>query len=306
MSATQLNKSLSDSNINEAGIESTPPNFISMRNSRVNKRCRVEREQEMHTSPAEPSDFSQFKLYMKELFASFTKTQQQELREINNNLKEMQLTNSNIETSITRLFAQQEEFQKKIESLEVQTKKDREYINILEDKIEDLQRTTRKTCIEIKNVPKNGNENRDDLINMVLCLSKSVNFNMSQQDIKDIYRIQSRKSGVNNTPIIVELASSILKMDLLLKVKSYNIKNKTKIQAKHLGFTKNEETPVFISEQLTSKGARLFFLARDLTKSKEYKFCWTKHGRVFVKKDENSRVILINSEAQVHLLLQET
>ena len=96
----------------------------------------------------------------------------------------------------------------------------------------------------------------------------------------------------------------MLKTNLLKKAKSFIIRNKTKIQAKQLGLTNNTETPVFVSEQLTPKGARLFFLARDLANSKQYKFCWTSYGRVLVKKDENSRAIVIKSEAQVHHLLQ--
>lgn len=61
---------------------------------------------------------------------------------------------------------------------------------------------------------------------------------------------------------------------------------------------------MFISEQLTPKGARLFFLARDLSNTKQYKYCWTSYGRVLVKKDDNSSAIVIKSEAQVHHLLQ--
>lgn len=52
--------------------------------------------------------------------------------------------------------------------------------------------------------------------------------------------------------------------------------------------------------------ARLFFLARDLAKSKIYKYCWTSFGRVFVRKDDTSKIVCIQSEAQVHRLLQET
>uniref|UniRef100_A0A2H1VVN8 SFRICE_020507 n=1 Tax=Spodoptera frugiperda TaxID=7108 RepID=A0A2H1VVN8_SPOFR len=183
-------------------------------------------------------------------------------------------------------------------------KKEREYITLLEDKLEELQRGNRKTCIELKNVPKSHNESSDDLVNMVLNLSKNIGLEMESRDIKDIYRLPTKKEGVTNTPIIVETSSTMLKTNLLKKAKSYNIKNKTKLQAKQLGLTNNTEAPVFISEQLTPKGARLFFLARDLSNTKQYKYCWTSYGRVLVKKDDNSSAIVIKSEAQVHHLLQ--
>lgn len=286
-----MDKSLSDSNISLM-METTPPNFISKRNKRV-------REEDL------PGEFTKFKYEIKEMLTSFISTQESELKVITSNLKDIQVTNNSIETAITNLSYQNEEFRKKIELLELQGKKDREYIVLLEDKIEDLQKSSKKTCIELKNVPKMPQENSSELINMVMNLSKHLSLEMGSHDIKDIYRVPSRKEGITNTPIIVELNSTMLKTNLLKKAKLYNIKNPSKLQAKHLGIINNAEVPVFISEHLTPKSARLFFLARDLAKTKHYKFCWTAFGRILVKRDENSRVIVIKSEAQVHQLMQE-
>lgn len=270
----------------------TPPNYVFMRNKR---------QREEHS----PTDFITFKDEMRQLLTSLMTTQYNELKGITLNLKEIQQTNSSIESSIALLTSQNEEFRRKIEQLESQTKKDREYINILEDKIEDLQRLSRKTNIEIKNVPKKNQETREDLIKMVQCLSTTINLDMDPIDIKDIFRLRGRQEGDKTSTIIVELASTILKSDVLKKAKAFNIKNKSKLQAKHLGHTTNEDTPVFISEQLTSKGARLYFLARELIKTKKFKYCWTSFGRVLVRKDDTTRVIAINNEGQVQHLLNE-
>ncbi|CAH2088400.1 unnamed protein product [Euphydryas editha] len=140
---------------------------------------------------------------------------------------------------------------------------------------------------------------------MMTCLSKNINLDFCPRDIKDIFRIKARNESENSPPIIVELGSTILKTDMLKKTKDFNIKNKCKLQAKHLGFTTNEDTPVYLSEQLTAKGARLFFLSRDLVKTKKFKYCWTAFGRVFVRKDDASKIICIQNEAQVHQLLQD-
>lgn len=281
---------MSDGNVSLTGMDVTPPNFIAVRHKRA-------REEDL------PSEFSKFKEEMRDLFTSFINTQKNDLKNIAASIKEIQQTNNKIENSIAFLAAQNEEFKNKINHLEIQVKKDQDYICILEDKIEELQRCSRKNNVEFKNVPKKMQESREDLINMVLCLAKNINLEIKPRDIKDIFRVQSRKEG-KNPPISVELDSAILKQDLLKKAKSFNIKNKSKLQAKHLGFTTNEDNPIFISEQLTPKNARLFFLARDLAKTKQYKFCWTSFGRVFVKQNENSKVILVRSEAQVHALLQ--
>lgn len=238
-----------------------------------------------------------FKQEMKEMIAI-------QGREFRQTLKEIQQSNANIETAIAFITDQNEEYRKKIEELEVQTKKDRERITFLENKVEDLQRGSRKTSIEIKNVPKSSNETQEDLLNMMTCLSKNLDCKIVDSDIRDIYRVNG-KSQLKNSPIIVETCSTITRTNILRMCKAYNTKRKEKLCAKHLGFTKNEDTPIFVSEQLTAKGARLHFLARDLAKSKSYKFCWTAFGRVYVRRNETSPKIRIDNEAQVHSLLQE-
>lgn len=121
---------------------------------------RNKRPREDNTSP---SQLASLKEDMKEFMSSLIMDQKKELCEITKNLKEIQHTNTNIEQSISLLALQNEEFRKRIEVMESQAKKVREYISILEEKIEDLQRISRRTSVELKNVPRKNPENRDDL-----------------------------------------------------------------------------------------------------------------------------------------------
>lgn len=189
--------------------------------------------------------------------------------------------------------------------MEKKIQEDGKYISVLESRIEDLQMGMRKTNFELKNVPKKSNETKEDLIDMVVCLSKNVGSSLEKSDVKDIYRVRPKKEGTQNTPIVVETTSTILKTEIIKMCKTYNIKHKTKLRAMQLGFCTQEDVPIYVSEQLTAKGSRLHFLARDLSKSKNYKFCWTAYGKVYVRKGENSPIICLKSENQVHQLLQE-
>lgn len=245
---------------------------------------------------------SDIKCFISSLMAE----QQKEIKKIGIVLTEVRETNKNIENSIAFLTAQNEEFKNKIEKLEKQAERDKEYILNLENKIEDLQISSRKSNFEIKNVPKGMGETKEELVDMVLQLSNTVNCKIEKNDIKDIYRIRNKKKEVRNTPIIVETSSTILKTEFLQRCKNYNIKHKTKLTAKHVGNRTNPDTPIFVSEQLTAKRSRLYFLARDLVKNKKFKYCWTAFGKVYLRKDENSRIITITSETQIHQLTQET
>lgn len=280
----------SDSELLGKKTETSPP-YVFHRNKRLRKQ----------DSP--PSEYSCLKDELKSLTLLIS-AQKIVFDEITTNLKSIQETNTKIETQMSLLTSQNEEFCKKIERLERQTKLDREHIIILEDRIEDLQRHTRKSCIEIKNVPRKLHENQEDLVNIVASLGSTIKLDLNTRDITDIFRLRSRRESEKSPPIVVELSSTLMRTNLLRKVKDFNIKNKCKLQTKHLGFTNNGDVPVFISEQLTAKGSRLFFLARDLVKSKKFKFCWTAFGKVFVRKDDSSQIILIQSESQIHQLQQ--
>lgn len=247
-------------------------------------------------------DLNNFKTEIKSMITTLLSAQQDELKKITTVQLDIKQANNNIESCLAFLTTQNEELKKKLEHLEIQSRKDRDYIVTLEDKIEDLQRGSRKTNLEIKNMPKLTKESKEDLTNMVLCLSKSLNCETKKEDIRDIYRVQGKKETNTNAPIVVELSSTILKTEILKMCKIFNMKHKEKLRAKHLGATKNEETTIFVSEQLTAKGARLHFVARDLAKTKGFKFCWTAYGRVYIRKDENSPIILVRNESQVHNL----
>lgn len=281
-----------------ASLDTTPQNFGAQRNQH---RIDVDKNESLSLS----EQFGDFKEEMRQLILYYNSSQKTDLAEITSALKEVIETNRNIESSVAYLTTQNEEYKSRIESLESQAKEDRQYIMYLEDKLEDLQAGSRKTNFELKNVPKKEKETKQDLIDMVVCLSETIDCKISKGDIKDIYRLRSNKTTQKNPSIIVETTSALLKADILKMSKSFNIRQKTKLCAKHLGFKTNEDTPVFLSEHLTAKGSRLHYLARDLAKTRGYKFCWTAYGKVYLRKSEQAPIILIKSENQVHSLLSQ-
>ncbi|CAG4926580.1 unnamed protein product [Colias eurytheme] len=281
-------KSFSDSEI-PAG--NTPPNFVAKRN----KRKRV----------TEEIDLSDLREEMKLMIESVFKAQKQGFENNTTALTEIKQTNINIENALAFLTAQNEEMKNKIEKLEDKIKEDHKYIISLEDKIENLQQENRKPNFELKNVPSKPNETKLDLVDMVMCLSKTIGCDLNKSDIKDIYRVRGKKQDAKNMPIVVETSSTILKNDILKMCKEYNFKTKNKLCARHLGFRTFEDTPIYISNQLTAKGARLYFLARDLVKQKLYKYCWTAYGKVYIRKNDTSSIILIKSEAQIQDLVKD-
>ena len=288
--ASPMNKSSSDTEINLTGNDKTPPSYVFQRAKRSREDITISMQ------------LDEFKEEMRRMMTIFTEKRGNEIREISLTLKEIQQSNINIEKSITFLNAQNEELNTKIKQLEYKATEDRQNMAVLESKIEDMQMGYRKSNFVIKNVPRKPNESKEDLIEMMMCLSNNIDCKFVKYDIKDIYRVRGKNNDSPNTPIVVESGSTMLKSEILKMGKAFNLKHKTKLCCKHLGFKTHEETPIFLSEHLTPKAARLHFLARDLSKSGAYKFCWTAYGKVYVKKDEQSPAILIRTEDQVHQL----
>nr|XP_026492926.1 uncharacterized protein LOC113398406 [Vanessa tameamea] len=254
------------------------------------------------TKAVTTDDFNTFKLEIRDMIRSLFSEQKQDTKNFATTLVEIKNSTSNVENAISLLSSQYQDLNNKLLQLEAECKEGNEQIFLLENKIETLQIAYRKQNFEIKNVPKKHSETKSDMLDMVLCLSSSIGCNLKREDVKDIYRIRGKKEQ-RNSSIVVETSSAIVKSDVLRLSKVFNTKTKEKLCAKHLGFHTSEDTPIFVCEQLTTKGARLYYLARDLAKSANYKFCWTAYGKVYVRKTETSPVVCIKSEAQVHQLL---
>ncbi|KAL4708006.1 hypothetical protein ACJJTC_010622 [Scirpophaga incertulas] len=57
--------------------------------------------------------------------------------------------------------------------------------------------------------------------------------------------------------------------------------------------------PIFISENLTAKVKKLFYLSREFAKTHAYKFCWVTNGKIFLRKKENGTLSRIERESDL-------
>ncbi|XP_022175003.1 uncharacterized protein LOC111036975 [Myzus persicae] len=56
------------------------------------------------------------------------------------------------------------------------------------------------------------------------------------------------------------------------------------------------DVPIYIRENLTTKGNKLFKEARDLKKQLNFQFAWTKNAIIFLRKNETDKIIRVDSE----------
>lgn len=241
---------------------------------------------------------------LKNMFQALSEEQNKHFTELQatvNNLKEQ---NEVLTKSVETMSSKYDEFLNKITKLEKERKEDKkvihyleEKIELLEDKIENFERGQKSSGIEIRNMPIQKQETKDDLSKLVIDLGKAIKVDIQTSNIRDIFRIKGKSGTIN--PIIVDFASVITKEKYVLGVKKYNkLHDDNKLSTAALQM-EGPVKPIYVAESLTAKTRRLFFLARDFCNTNDYDYCWTSHGRVYLRKKEGTPAVRLVHESEL-------
>lgn len=258
----------SDSNLSSAAITDTDNET----SSNVTTRPRARKRQH-------DDDISAFMVELKKSFETL-KMQQNTMQ---GTINEIQQQNADIIKSMDFLSQQYEDMKHRFTKMETERRTQLAYIQTLEAKVENLERSQKLASIEIRNIPVQKSETKDDLLTLVQKVGEATKTSIEESHIRDVFRLNADKGG--NRTIVVDFSSVLLKERILKFVKTHNRTNKdNKLNTDHLHLG-GQRKPIFIAECLTQKGRRLFHMAREFSKNNNYEFCWTAHGRVFLRKN---------------------
>lgn len=209
--------------------------------------------------------------------------------------------NQDIQKSVDIITNQHEDMLMKICSLEKENNEYKKRVLILEHKIELLEKHTCNSSIEIRNVPKQANENKQLLANLVKNIGTALGSQSTivDSEIRDIYRSKTET-------IVVEFSSATRKESF---VSDYKMLNKSSREKKGQHFSTAQinvpgpPRPIYISEFLTVKARRAFYVARENVKNKKLVATWTAFGKVYVKKTEGAEPLRIQGEEDLLKIL---
>lgn len=154
--------------------------------------------------------------------------------------------------------------------------------NILFKKTNSLEQKSLENFVEIVGVPKINNEDCKITIEKI---ATSLNVEIG---IVNAFRIQSK---FNNKPskIVVEVTSKRCKRDLM------ETSRKNKLTGNRVDVNwKND--PIYINDNLTQFNRNVFFKTKAFARDSGYRFVWFRDSKIFIKKNENSKAILIEDE----------
>lgn len=212
----------------------------------------------------------------------------------------IQSTNKEIEKSMNFLSENIKSIEGQLSTLEQERKQLSLQISSMDYKLENLEISTLKTCIEIRNVPKVAKEKKQDLYTYAYKLCDTLKINIQQSDIRDVYRLPSTKEKTFSS-LSIELTNTLMKNQILDAVKVFNKSHRPEnINSSHLGLAHKQS--VFISDLLIPKKKRLLFLARDFAKEHNYTFVWPSNGHIYIRKEEGKPYIMIKNESHLNEL----
>lgn len=156
--------------------------------------------------------------------------------------------------------------------------------------MEFLEKQARSATIEIRNIPKQDQENKQTLINIVKAISASLSMGppLKRQkleiytaEVRDLYRSMSDST-------VVDFICTARKEDVvsgyrkLIKTRREN--KEPQLNTTHLKIPGTPRT-IYISDFLASEARHLYYLAREGVKNKKLIATWTSYGKIYAKKE---------------------
>lgn len=160
--------------------------------------------------------------------------------------------------------------------------------------------------MEIAGIPEKEGES---LYHLTLLTATKIGINLVEQEIDGIYRAGPRlpapKSPAEKAkpprPIVVRLVRRD-KRDQLVKA------GRARSKLTSADIVPGTENMVFLNERLTKINRNLFREARLRAKQHNFRFCWIRRGRIYVRKEEKKPALAIISleDLDVHIGLPKT
>lgn len=229
---------------------------------------------------------------LRDMISVSTATQDNRYIALHNSITEVISQNNDIRVTLSAITDQYMNIKEKLELMEGERNEDRTYIKQLEEKIEKLERRNCSTKLEVRNIPRQQNETKETLAELIIKAVSVLEVPVQSYDIKDIFRAKSESV---EKPIVVEFGSVLIKDKIIRNARRFNREHSDgKLNITHI-FSDCPPKPIYVSECLTFETQKLFYYTRKFAKENSYKYCWTSYGKIYLRKEEGIKQIQISS-----------
>lgn len=167
-------------------------------------------------------------------------------------------------------------------------------ITDLSDRMNYLEQRSRSSNLEIQCVPEKKQEN---LSTIIVQLGKVIDCQLDDKSILHCTRV-AKQNTTSTRPrsIVVQLASPRIRDQFLASSITYNKANpQDKLNSTYVGLS-DVKTPIYVTEHLSPANKALHAATRRTASEKQYKYVWVRNGKIFVRKSDDSKYILIKNK----------
>lgn len=193
-----------------------------------------------------------------------------------------------------------EEAKTEIANLKKENSNLREIVATNNSTINQLEKESRSSNIELHCVPEYRSEN---LVKVVEQIGSIIKVPILEGHISKCTRIAKfNKNSSRPRSVLVKFGNQLLRDRFLAGVINYNKSNTdNKLNTSHIGIA-GDKSPIYISENLTAAAKEIHGATRIFAKEKGYRFVWTRNGKIFLRKSISSDIIVVKNKEQLKSL----
>lgn len=197
-----------------------------------------------------------------------------------NRLDDFSVKLSDVETRVAGL----ERLQESVSSLQSE-------IVSIKSELSASDQRSRLNNVEIKGIPVKKDENLFVILDNIC---QKVNFTIPKPQINYLSRIPLFNS--KDKSIVVSFLNRYVKEDFIAAARSLKT-----LSAQDLGFS-GQTNRVYINDHLNPESKKLLNKTRTIAKEKDYRHVWVKHGKIHVRRQDGSAVIVISKDKDLNKL----
>ncbi|VVC31128.1 Hypothetical protein CINCED_3A020810 [Cinara cedri] len=191
-------------------------------------------------------------------------------------------------TQLQELLSSVKQMREENQLLKEQNNKNNNEILLLVNRVNTLEQKALENCIEIVGVPEIKDENSVDTAKITISKLGV------ETTVKNAFRVSSK---VINKPrkLVAELSSRQCSINIIINFK----------KVKPRGNTFHEKwgmEAIYINNYLSVFNRNLLLKTKAFAREAGFKFVWIKDSKVFIKKNEDQKAILIENETSLHKL----
>lgn len=228
-------------------------------------------------------------------FKTQLNVQFEQMEQLTSSYQFMSDTFDKFQEEITRLSKDGKIMKKQIERLQSNEKELVKRIQFLENATARTRQLDNSNHMIITNAPKI--DSAIDLKDFVVQIGNQVQQPIDKSDIIEVYQNENKR--FNSYPIIVKMKTPELKIKCMEFRKA---KNTIDIKA-IIPNAPDDQAKINFHQLIEKEFSDILKKAKEIGRSKNYKYIWFKDSAVFARKEDNSRVIKIHNESELNKIV---